>query len=698
MATKKKRKKKVVGHVQVTHQRTNIKSIIIPLIILFLGFGLGVYLYNNRTEAAIVLKDYFKCLKNKQYEEMYDLVETDLSKEEFVARVKNIYEGIKAENITINVTSNNKLSKNEESKSTNNEENVEKKEEKQEQEQNATEKLLLNKNLGDEDIELTYNNTMDTVAGNMSFMNKVVITKIDGKSKIKWNSSVIFPELTDDSKVRVESILSKRGTIYDRNGLAIAKQGSIYSVGLIPGKMDDSTDKSKIADLLGISVDYINSSLSASYVTENTFVPLKKISKEEQELKNQLLQIKGVMITDNDARIYPYKEATSIMTGYVQSREGKAGLELKYNDRLKGQDGEKIYVDKDGINIKTLAYKEVKNGEDIKLTIDVNEQVKIYETYQDDESCTVEINYKTGEIIALVSTPSFDANDFSVGISSEKWDDLQNDERKPLFTRYLASYAPGSSIKPIVGAIGVCSGSFGEEDDFGASGKKWQNDESWKNLYVTTLETYSEPAILKNALVYSDNIYFAKAAIKIGKEKFKSGLENLGFNKKIGIDLDVKESTYGNIVSDADLANSGYGQSEMMVNTIHMASVYSIFANQGKMVVPYIEYKEINENFEPNIYNQTIITPIVANNIKEDLIAVVEDGTGQGCKIEGKTIAGKTGTAEIKTDQNDDSGDEIGWFNAFDDNQTLIISMCEKTKSRGGSHHVVEQVRKIFEE
>ena len=402
MATKKKRKKKVVGHVQVTHQRTNIKSIIIPLIILFLGFGLGVYLYNNRTEAAIVLKDYFKCLKNKQYEEMYDLVETDLSKEEFVARVKNIYEGIKAENITINVTSNNKLSKNEETESTNNEEIVENKEEKQEQ--NATEKLLLNKNLGDEDIELTYNNTMDTVAGNMSFMNKVVITKIDGKSKIKWNSSVIFPELTDDSKVRVESILSKRGTIYDRNGLAIAKQGSIYSVGLIPGKMDDSTDKSKIADLLGISVDYINSSLSASYVTENTFVPLKKISKEEQELKNQLLQIKGVMITDNDARIYPYKEATSIMTGYVQSREGKAGLELKYNDRLKGQDGEKIYVDKDGINIKTLAYKEVKNGEDIKLTIDVNEQVKIYETYQDDESCTVEINYKTGEIIALVST------------------------------------------------------------------------------------------------------------------------------------------------------------------------------------------------------------------------------------------------------------------------------------------------------
>ena len=691
MPTKKRKKKKVVKRVQIEHQKTDIKRIIVPLIILFVGFALGVYLYNNRTESAIVLKQYFKCLKNKQYEEMYDLVETDLSKEDFVNRVKNIYEGIKAENISINVTANNKLNNDEnnaDENSTNEAQNVE----------NATDKLLLNKNIGEEDVELTFNNSMDTVAGNVSFMNKAVITKKDGVSKIKWSSKLIFPELEEDYKVRVETMLAKRGNIYDRNGLVIAKQGTIYSVGLIPGKMDDTTDKKKIASLLNVSVDYINNSLNASYVTENTFVPLKKISKEEQDLKNELLQIKGVMVTDSDARIYPYKEATSIMTGYVQNREGQAGLEAVYNDRLKGKNGEKIYIDKDGINIKTIAYEEIENGEDIKLTIDVNEQVKIYELYKEDEGTTVEINYKTGEVIALVSTPSFDANDFSIGISDEKWNSLQNDEKKPMFNRYLATYAPGSSIKPIVGAIGVSSGSFTEDTDFGRSGTKWQKDESWKKLYVTTMEEYDEPAILKNALVYSDNIYFAKAALKIGKDKFTSSLDKLGFNKEIKFVQSLQKSSYGDIVSEADLANSGYGQAQMMVNPIHMASIYSAIANQGKMVIPYLEYKEIGEGYEPETYEQTVINPILANEIKEDMVEIVERGTAKACKIEGKVIAGKTGTAEIKKDQKDNTGDEIGWFDAFDEDGKLIISMCEKTKSRNGSHYVVEQVRKIFEE
>ena len=691
MPTKKRKKKKVVRKVQIEHQKTDIKRIIVPLIILFVGFALGVYLYNNRTESAIVLKQYFKCLKNKQYEEMYDLVETDLSKEDFVNRVKNIYEGIKAENISINVTANNKLNNDEnnaDENSTNEAQNVE----------NATDKLLLNKNIGEEDVELTFNNSMDTVAGNVSFMNKAIITKKDGVSKIKWSSKLIFPELEEDYKVRVETMLAKRGNIYDRNGLVIAKQGTIYSVGLIPGKMDDTTDKKKIASLLNVSVDYINNSLNASYVTENTFVPLKKISKEEQDLKNELLQIKGVMVTDSDARIYPYKEATSIMTGYVQNREGQAGLEAVYNDRLKGKNGEKIYIDKDGINIKTIAYEEIENGEDIKLTIDVNEQVKIYELYKEDEGTTVEINYKTGEVIALVSTPSFDANDFSIGISDEKWNSLQNDEKKPMFNRYLATYAPGSSIKPIVGAIGVSSGSFTEDTDFGRSGTKWQKDESWKKLYVTTMEEYDEPAILKNALVYSDNIYFAKAALKIGKDKFTSSLDKLGFNKEIKFVQSLQKSSYGDIVSEADLANSGYGQAQMMVNPIHMASIYSAIANQGKMVIPYLEYKEIGEGFEPETYDQTVINPFLANEIKEDMVEIVERGTAKACKIEGKVIAGKTGTAEIKKDQKDTTGDEIGWFDAFDEDGKLIISMCEKTKSRNGSHYVVEQVRKIFEE
>src|SRR5699024_5086384 len=105
--------------------------------------------------------------------------------------------------------------------------------------------------------------------------------------------------------------------------------------------------------------------------------------------------------------------------------------------------------------IKTLQTKEVKNGENIKTTIDINIQQKLYNEFKDDEGASVAMNYNTGEVLALVSTPSYDANDMTLGVTDTEWNNLQNDEKKPMFNRYLASFVPGSSLKPVVGAIGL---------------------------------------------------------------------------------------------------------------------------------------------------------------------------------------------------------------------------------------------------
>ena len=661
--------------------------IVLLFILVIAGIAIGIIVYRtNQTEPSIALKDYFEKLSNGEYEAMYDYVITDTSKEDFVTRIKNIYEGIEAKNISTTVLTNT------------------------EDEDNS--------NI----VNVTYNNSMDTIAGNMSFMNTVKLQKQDEGYKILWNSSVIFPDLKDEYKVRVSTLDSTRGAIYDRNDIAIAKDGEANSVGLVPGKMDDTSDLGKLAELLGITEDTINNALSASYVKDDTFVPLRKISKDEQDLKNQLLQIKGVLITDINARIYPYKEATSILTGYVQDDEGKTGLEYAYNDRLKGEDGAEIYItDESGNKIKTLATKEVKNGENIKTTIDINIQQKLYNEFKDDEGASVAMNYNTGEVLALVSTPSYDANDMSLGVTDTEWNNLQNDEKKPMFNRYLATYVPGSSLKPVVGAIGLKYNSFTADDDFGRSGTRWQNDSSWGDLYITTLETYSGPANLRNALVYSDNIYFAKAALKIGRSNFQKGLEDFGFNDKISFVQDISKSTYGSMDSDASVANSGYGQDQMLVNPIHMAMIYSSFANGGNMVMPVLERSE-NNNSSTNIingtssssnlssssfgtsnnastkyYKENVISSEIANTIKQDLIAVVEEGTGRAAKVEGKTIAGKTGTAEIKADQQDKDGTEIGWFDAFDEDGLLVVSMCENVKDKGGSHYLLPKVKTVFE-
>lgn len=664
--------------------------IVLLCILVIAGIAVGIIVYNtNQTEPSIALKEYFEKLSNGEYEAMYDYVITDTPKEEFVTRIKNIYEGIEAKNIDTTVLT----------------------------------------NVEDEDnsniVNVTYNNSMDTIAGNMSFMNTVKLQKQDEGYKILWNSSVIFPDLKDEYKVRVSTLDSTRGAIYDRNDIAIAKDGEANSVGLVPGKIDDTTDLGKLAELLGITEDTINNALSASYVQEDTFVPLRKISKDEQDLKNQLLQIKGVLITDINARIYPYKEATSILTGYVQDDEGKTGLEYAYNARLKGEDGVEIYVaDENESKIKTLQTKEVKNGENIKTTIDINIQQKLYEEFKEDEGASVAMNYNTGEVLALVSTPSYDANDMTLGVTDTEWNNLQNDEKKPMFNRYLASFVPGSSLKPVVGAIGLKYNSFNQDDDFGKSGTRWQNDSSWEDLYVTTLTTYSGPANLKNALIYSDNIYFAKAALKIGRSNLQKGLDEFGFNDKITFVQDVSKSTYGSMDSDAAIANSGYGQDQMLVNPIHMAMIYSSFANGGNMVMPVLERSSsssstniingtsssnnlgnsgnsssfgTSNNASTKYYKENVISSEIANTIKQDLIAVVETGTGREAKIEGKTIAGKTGTAEIKENQQDENGTEIGWFNAFDEDGLLVVSMCENVKDKGGSHYLLPKVRTVFE-
>ena len=660
--------------------------IVILCILLIAGITVGIIIYNtNQTEASISLKEYFEKLSNQEYEAMYDYVITDTSKEDFVTRIKNIYEGIEAENITTTVLTN---IKNED-----------------------------NSNI----INVTYNNSMDTIAGNMSFMNTVKLQKQDDGYKILWDSSVIFPDLKDEYKVRVTTLDSTRGAIYDRNDIAIAKDGEANSVGLVPGKMDGTTNLTRLAELLNITEDTIKNALSASYVKEDTFVPLRKISKDEQDLKNQLLQIKGVLITDINARIYPYKEATSILTGYVQDDEGKTGMEYAYNDRLKGEDGAEIYItDVNENKIKTLATKEVKNGDNIKTTIDVNIQQKLYNEFKNDEGASVAMNYNNGEILALVSTPSYDANDMTLGVTDTEWNNLQNDEKKTMFNRYLATYVPGSSLKPVVGAIGLKYSSFTQDDDFEASGTRWQNNSSWGELYITTLETYSGPANLRNALIYSDNIYFAKAALKIGRTNLQQGLDDFGFNEKISFVQDISQSTYGSMDSEAAIANSGYGQDQMLVNPIHMAMIYSSFANGGNMVMPVLERAENNNsiniingtntsnnlrgssnslsnNTSAQYYKENVISSEIANIIKQDLIAVVEEGTGKAAKVDGKIIAGKTGTAEIKADQKDEEGTEIGWFNAFNEDGLLVVSMCENVKDKGGSHYLLPKVKTVFE-
>lgn len=672
-------------------KRITIIAIVVALVVVIVGTIIYLNYQLNKSRPDDVFNSYISYLQNGEYEQMYELLtdeaKSEYSQDVFVSRNKNIYNGIEAENITV-------------------------------------ENLSVEENNGT--AKIGYTMSMDTMAGKISFSNEINLLKDqENQYKIDWSSKMIYPDLDDTERVRVGTTTAKRGNIYDRNGVLLAGEGTVSSVGLVPGKMNENSEEDikKLSELLEISEDRINSLLGASYVQDDTFVAITNVAKENYDLKEQLLEIPGVKITDATARVYPYGEEIAHLIGYVQnitaeeleensdkgytanSVIGKTGLERVYEDRLRGYDGSEIYItDSQGNRNQTIAKIDVQNGEDIKLTIDVSIQSYVYEEFKNDKSAVVIMNPKTGEVLALCSTPSYDTNDFILGISSSKWESLQNDANNPLYNRYQASYAPGSSFKPVIGAIGLTTGKIDKDEDFGTSGTAWQKDSSWGTYNVTTLATYSGKANLLNALIYSDNIYFAKAALKIGSDTLSSELNRIGFNKQIDFAQAMTASTFANnstFESEIQLADTGYGQGKVLTNPVHMASIYSAFVNNGNMIKPYIEYAETPKS---EVYIQNAFSSDAANTIKEDLIQVVENpnGTAHEAQISGVTLAGKTGTAEIKESQDDETGTELGWFNAFiaDENsskQYLIISMVEDVKGRGGSHYLLPKVKSIFQ-
>ena len=688
-------------------QRTTICLTVFVLGTMSIGAIVSIGILHRKQNTLVspeeLLVEYMSHIPEQEYEEMYAILNIEasrnISQDDFVKRNSAIYEGIEVDNMEIEVTA-----------------------------------------YDEERKAVTYQTSFDTVAGNISFENEAIFLKGEDGYKLAWDDSLIFPELGSTDKVKISTTQANRGGILDRNGRVLAGKGVASSVGIVPGKLEDRDEAiQQIAELLEIESEVIEKKLSAKWVKEDSFVSIKTIPKvaeielmkiepdeevlKENERQKKLLEIPGVMISDTEVREYPLGEAAAHLVGYVQSVTaedlenhagegytansvmGKSGMEGLFEKELKGQNGSSIYIVDSAGNKKTeLASIFVQDGKDIQLTIDADLQRSLYAQFKEDKSCSVAMNPYTGEVLALVSTPSYDNNDFIMGLSNEQWTALNEDENKPMYNRFRQVWCPGSTFKPIIAAIGLESEAIDPMEDYGNEGLSWQKDSSWGSYCVTTLHTY-EPVILENALIYSDNIYFAKAALKIGTEEMESSLTELGFNEEIPFDIKMAKSQYSNtenIETEIQLADSGYGQGQVLVNPLHMACIYSAFCNEGNIIKPYLVYQaEATVTFwMPGAFSKE-----TAKQVLEGTKKVVNDshGTGYAAHRDDIVLAGKTGTAEIKASKDDTSGTELGWFAIYSTEETvehpiLIISMVEDVKGRGGSGYVVKKDSAVLED
>ena len=439
-----------------------------------------------------ILIDYMNHIEKQEYNEMYSMIDTDMStngdKKYFLDRNSRIYEGMEISNLKIS---------------------------------NIIEKERKGKK-----VSLSYNSSFETIAGTVNFKNEATLINTKEGYKLLWKDSLIVPELQQADKIQIITSQAERGDILDRNGKKLAGKGMASSVGIIPGKLENR-DKSlkSIADLLEIDVKTIENKLQAEWVKEDSFVPIATIPKvqeldlmalevkdsvlEESERQQRLLEIPGVMLSDIEIRSYTLENAASHLIGYVQSVTaedlenhagegysansviGRSGVEGLFEKELKGKDGCEIsIVDENGITKEVVASIIKEDGKDIQLTIDSELQKNLYERFKDDRGCSVAMNPYTGEVLALVSTPAFDNNDFITGMSSEQWTALNEDENKPLYNRFRQIWCPGSTFKPIIAGIGLKTGTVNPSEDFGNEGLSWQKDSSWGSYQVTTLHAY----------------------------------------------------------------------------------------------------------------------------------------------------------------------------------------------------------------
>ncbi len=669
---------------------------------LTLGLGLGLSLglslgllagCGKKTEQPEeLLTEYIDFLNQEDYADMYGFLTEEAQettdKETYVNRYKNIYGGIEASDVRIDIA-----------------DEGGKKDEKAETQR------------------VKYTLTMDTIAGELSFDTVAIFTKNeDGDYKMSWDSQDIFPNLYNEDTVKVVTTQAKRGNIYDRNQVELAREGVASSVGLVPGKLPEDRDGAiaQLSELLEISTEKIEKALSAGWVRDDTFVPLRTVAKDAMDLKEKLLEIPGVMISDTKVRFYPFGEKAAQLTGYVQnitaeelekrtgqgynrnSIIGKAGAERIYEEQLRPKDGYTIQILNQLGEVKdTVLEKSAEDGQDVKLAIDITLQQYLYQEMEGDEGCAVAMDPTTGAVRALVSTPAYDPNDFVMGYTSSAWDALNSDEAQPLYNRYLAAWTPGSSFKPVVAALGLTEGTLDPDEDVKNDGLKWQKDSSWGDYYVTTLVDYPVKN-LENALVHSDNIYFAKAACAMGTDDFAKGLDSLGFGEELPFDFTATASSFGidgKIASETELADSGYGQGKVLVNPIHLSVIYSALVNGGDMVKPCLLDSE-----SASYWKEGVFTKEAADTVLADLYQVVENsaGTAHSAQRDAFRMAGKTGTAELKTSREDTEGQELGWFVGICAENTekplLITMMIEDVKGRGGSHYVIPKVMKGFDE
>jgi penicillin-binding protein 2 len=513
-----------------------------------------------------------------------------------------------------------------------------------------------------------------------------------------WNLQIrkgeIYSDLAKGNRIRLNSVPAPRGIIYDRNSVVLSKNIPSFNLNLI---QEDTPDidavLNKISYALKIPLKKLKSTLKNRKKVAK-FEPIriyKDLTSRQIAIVNAYQEeFPGVAIEVNPRRFYPLTTTGAHIYGYMNDITktqlkhlpveklmsakviGQDGIEAIYNDILIGTDGgEQVEVDSTGRVIKTLKSIEPIPGNDIQLSIDNRLQEKVEKMMADKKGAIVVMNPNNGEILSIVSFPSFDPNEFSQGMTTERWSQLSNDPAKALNNKCIKDfYAPGSTFKMVVAIAALELGLITPETEILCEGFfKFNRDRfhCWKRSGHGSIN-------VTEALKRSCNVFFYKLIIDIGVDKIKAYANLLGLGKITGVDLlnektgiipskEWKLKRYKKKWYPGETIPVAIGQGYVSVTPLQLLNYINAIANKGFHVRPHLVNKILTKH--PNIlhrqtrslikkiddktFTKLDLKPSTLEVIKKGMALNVQTSGGTGIRARSSKvpIAGKTGTAQV---------------------------------------------------
>lgn len=549
---------------------------------------------------------------------------------------------------------------------------------------------------------MAYSLAFDTAtAGEFSFNYNLGLVAEEGSWRLNWNHGHIFPGLSPARVVRVRRDMPQRGRILSADGKALAAPGAAYQVGIIPGSLGRDTI-SLLSALLDIPAQQIEDSVAVEGVTPESFVPVAMVDSESWALLRQpVTALPGVLVRAKSGRMYniPFSLAQTVgYIGEIQAGQltelaplgfelgdpaGRCGLELLYNRALAGKPGFVIEIrDENDDILTTVARRPAEPGADLVCTLELD-KCKILDTALGNWSgCALLLDFCTGEILGVASKPGFDCNLFARGISASQYQELLAQDSPFLHRAFNGLYPPGSVFKPLTALMALAEKVFDPAASWDTP-LQWQGEPAWGGYRVTRVLRPPGPVDLREAMRWSDNVYFADLGLKVGWPAFTEYTRRLGFGQDLPLPLSYEQSRVGGEKGTVLLADSSYGQGRVLTTPLHMALMYAAIA-RGDGVLPQ---PLLLQGSAPGAWLQTGFAPENIALLDSVLVYAASDSSAPA-RVSGGAVRGKTGTAEINRTR------QVAWYICYFDN--LLLAVTLEGDSALSSTHAVQVARECL--